>query len=172
MPTATDHRSSRPDPHLSDADAFTLHCESDPLLRSTIVAVALLDRPPRWDRLVETVERATRLEPNFRRRLVPGVGPLVPARWTDDPDFDLTWHLRRIGAPEPRTIDAVLEFARIAGMTAFDPARPVAVNVIDIGGDSDGSTWQAVAQLTGGTFTSMPTSAAPELANAVAAALP
>lgn len=124
MPTATDHRSSRPDPHLSDADAFTLHCESDPLLRSTIVAVALLDRPPRWDRLVETVERATRLEPNFRRRLVPGVGPLVPARWTDDPDFDLTWHLRRIGAPEPRTIDAVLEFARIAGMTAFDPARP------------------------------------------------
>jgi hypothetical protein len=56
--------------------------------------------------------------------------------------------------------------------SAFDPARPLAVNVIDIGSDSDGSTWQAVSQLTGGTFTSMPTSAAPELANAVAAALP
>lgn len=56
--------------------------------------------------------------------------------------------------------------------SAFDPGRPVAVNVIDIGTDSDGSTWQAVSQLTGGMFTSVPTSAAPELANAVAAALP
>jgi len=112
------------DVHLSEADAFTLHLEHDPLLRSTIVAVAVLDRAPRWDRLCASVERATRLEPNFRRRLVPGSGPLVPARWTDDPDFDLTWHLRRIGAPEPRNFEAVLEFARIAGMTAFDPARP------------------------------------------------
>ena len=56
--------------------------------------------------------------------------------------------------------------------SAFDPGRPVAINVIDIGSDSDGSTWQAVSQLTGGTYTSMPTSAAPELVNAIAAALP
>ena len=112
------------DVHLSDADAFTLHLEQDPLLRSTIVAIAVLDRSPRWSRLVESMERATRLEPNFRRRLVPGSGPFVPPRWTDDPAFDLSWHLRRIGAPEPRNFDAVLEFARIAGMAAFDPARP------------------------------------------------
>ena len=28
---------------------------------------------------------------------------------------------------------------------AFDPARPVAVNVIDFGSDSDRATWEAVA---------------------------
>jgi len=56
--------------------------------------------------------------------------------------------------------------------SAFDAGRPVAINVIDIGTDSDGSTWQAVSQITGGTYTGVPTSAAPELANAVAAALP
>ncbi len=112
------------DTHLSDAEAFTLHLERDPIFRSTIVAVVQLDRSPRWDRLTETIDRASRLEPNFRRRISPAVGPLVPARWVEDPDFDLTWHLRRIAVPSPGTFDAVLEFARIAGMTAFDPVRP------------------------------------------------
>ena len=112
------------DVHLSSADTFTVHLEQDPLLRSTIVALALLDRPPDWPRLSAAMERATRLEPNFRRRLSPGSGPLLPARWIDDPDFDLTWHLRRIAVASPGGLDQVLDFARIAGMTAFDPVRP------------------------------------------------
>ena len=87
------------DVHLSEAEAFTVHLERDPLFRSTIVAVAVLDGAPDWSRFSESVDRATRLEPNFRRRLVVGTGPLVPSRWIDDPDFDLTWHLRRIAAP-------------------------------------------------------------------------
>lgn len=40
--------------------------ESDPLLRSTIVAVALLDRHPDWEVLTGRIERATRLAPGFR----------------------------------------------------------------------------------------------------------
>jgi len=112
------------DPHLSEPDSFTLHLERDPLLRSTIVAVAVFDRPPDWDRFAESLERATRLESNFRRRLVPGPNPFVPARWVDDPAFDLSWHLRRVAVPSPGTLDEVVEFARVAGTTAFDPVRP------------------------------------------------
>ncbi len=112
------------DNHLSRADTFTVHLEQDPLLRSTIVAVALLDRAPNWARLSAAVDRATCLEPNFRRRLSPGAAPLLPARWIDDPDFDLTWHLRRMAVPEPGDLDQVMEFGRITGMTAFDPIRP------------------------------------------------
>ena len=110
--------------HLSDTDSFTVHLEQDPLFRSTIVVIALFDRAPDQERLREAIERATRLEPNFRRRLIPGSGPLVPGRWTDDPDFDLSWHLRRVAAPAPHDMAQVLEFARIAGMAAFDPVRP------------------------------------------------
>ena len=33
----------------------------------------------------------------------------------------------------------------------FNQARPVAINVIDFGGDPDRATWEAVAQTTGGT---------------------
>ncbi|MDY6999089.1 MAG: substrate-binding domain-containing protein [Actinomycetota bacterium] len=46
---------------------------------------------------------------------------------------------------------------------AFDPARPVAVNVIDFGDDSDRGTWEAVTQTTGGSYVNLATSDAPEL---------
>ena len=49
------------EPHVSDVDAFTFRMERDPLLRSTIVAVAVLDRVPDWDHFRRRVERATRL---------------------------------------------------------------------------------------------------------------
>ncbi|MBU9765281.1 hypothetical protein FR943_15690 [Mycobacterium sp. TNTM28] len=50
---------------------------------------------------------------------------------------------------------------------AFDPARPVAVNVIDFGGGSDRATWEAVAQASSGTYQHVSSSASPELAAAV-----
>jgi hypothetical protein len=48
-----------------------------------------------------------------------------------------------------------------------DPAKPIAVNVIDFGADPDRSTWEAVAQLSGGGYQNLSTSASPDLAAAV-----
>jgi hypothetical protein len=48
-----------------------------------------------------------------------------------------------------------------------DPAKPVAVNVIDFGGDPDRATWEAVARLSGGGYQNLATSASPELVTAV-----
>jgi hypothetical protein len=50
---------------------------------------------------------------------------------------------------------------------AFDQARPVAVNVIDFGTDSDRSTWEAVAQASGGAYQNLASSAGPELTTAI-----
>ena len=50
---------------------------------------------------------------------------------------------------------------------AFDQARPVAVNVIDFGTDSDRATWEAVAQASGGTYQNLASSAGPELTTAI-----
>jgi hypothetical protein len=50
---------------------------------------------------------------------------------------------------------------------AFDPARPIAVNVIDFGSDSDRATWEAVAQVTGGDYRNLAISAGPDLTTAV-----
>jgi hypothetical protein len=51
--------------------------------------------------------------------------------------------------------------------TGADPAKPIAVNVIDFGADPDRATWEAVAQLSGGSYQNLATSASPDLATAV-----
>ncbi|MCV7420079.1 hypothetical protein H7K45_05970 [Mycobacterium yunnanensis] len=53
----------------------------------------------------------------------------------------------------------------------FNQARPVAVNVVDFGADPDRSTWEAVAQTTGGEYQNLDSSAGPELTAALTAAL-
>jgi hypothetical protein len=52
-----------------------------------------------------------------------------------------------------------------------DPAKPIAVNVIDFGADPDRATWEAVAHLSGGGYQNLGTSASPDLAAAVNAFL-
>ncbi|OBG66062.1 MULTISPECIES: substrate-binding domain-containing protein [unclassified Mycobacterium] len=52
-----------------------------------------------------------------------------------------------------------------------DPAKPIAVNVIDFGGDPDRATWEAVAQLSGGGYQNLASSASPDLAAALNAFL-
>jgi hypothetical protein len=54
---------------------------------------------------------------------------------------------------------------------AFDQARPVAVNVIDFGNDSDRATWEAVSQASGGTYQNLASSAGSELSSAIATLL-
>jgi Bacterial extracellular solute-binding protein len=53
----------------------------------------------------------------------------------------------------------------------FDQARPVAVDVIDFGGDPDRATWEAVAQTTGGNYQNLDSSAGPQLTTALTTAL-
>jgi hypothetical protein len=49
----------------------------------------------------------------------------------------------------------------------FDPARPVAINVIDFGGDPDRATWEAVARVSGGGYQNLSTSTSPDLMSAL-----
>ncbi|MGV0645198.1 wax ester/triacylglycerol synthase domain-containing protein [Mycolicibacterium sp. XJ2546] len=109
---------------LSNSDAFMWRNERDPRLRSTIVTLILLDRCPDWHQLVERFDRLSRTVSRFRQRVLPST-PFVPPRWDYVSDFDLGFHLRRVTAPEPGNIDALLELARVAAMADFDRARPL-----------------------------------------------
>jgi hypothetical protein len=51
---------------------------------------------------------------------------------------------------------------------AFDPTRPVAINVIDFGSDPDRAAWESVAQTSGGGYQNLSQSDSPDLATAVA----
>lgn len=117
--------STRTDAHLRSSDAFSWYMERDPVLRSTIVTVAWLDRAPDWDRFVDRVERATRLIPHFRDRLSEPPLRLATPRWVGDENFDLAWHVRRQRVSQGAGRPAVLELARREAMAAFDPAHPL-----------------------------------------------
>ncbi|WP_169810583.1 wax ester/triacylglycerol synthase domain-containing protein [Nocardia arthritidis] len=110
---------------MSQSDLFSWNMERDPVLRSTIVSLLVLDTEPDWDRLLRTMDRGTRVVPRLRHRLVATPLGLAPPRWALDPDFDLSWHVRRAALPAPANMPALLEFARTEAMTGFDPARPL-----------------------------------------------
>lgn len=111
--------------YLTQTDLMSWRMETDPVLRSTIVAVALLDRPPDPDRFVAMMERGTRRVPLFRCRVVTPRFGTAPPYWVDDPDFDLRWHLRSFNLTDGQSWRAVLDFARTATMGAFDKDRPL-----------------------------------------------
>lgn len=69
------------------------------------------------------------------------------------------------GPHTDRTLDGpgLEEFVR----SAVDPNRPVAVNIVTVAGDPDRATWEAVAQLTGGTYQEVPGPDSPDLIAAV-----
>src|SRR5207248_11186032 len=113
------------DRRMSDADALMWAIEKDPLLRSTITAIAVLERAPDRERFTERMERASRLIPRLRQRVV--ASPLVPAppRWVVDPNFDLRYHLRWVQAPAPGSLRTLLDLAEPIAMQGFDRARPL-----------------------------------------------
>jgi diacylglycerol O-acyltransferase len=113
------------DAHMRQTDAFSWYMERDPLLRSTVVAVLMFDSAPDQVRLLRRLERASRIVPGLRHRLVEPPWRLAPPRWVVDPSFDLSWHVRRVEAPTPKGMASVLELARTEGMAAFDSARPL-----------------------------------------------
>ena len=110
---------------MSDSDALMWTIEKDPLLRSTITAVSLLDGPVDRDRLVHKVDRASRLIPRLRQRVVGNPYSMVPPRWEVDPNFDLGYHLRTVHAGGSGDERQVLDLAQWVGMQGFDRARPL-----------------------------------------------
>ncbi len=111
--------------YLSQNDTIMWMVEADPLLRSTIMGVVILDGPPDWEVLVERVEHVTHQVPALREKVV--AVPLHPTtlRWVHDHDFDLRYHLRHIRMPEHSGVQDVLDWARTEAMSGFDAARPL-----------------------------------------------
>ena len=123
---------------MRNTDAFTWSMESDPRLRSTVVTVILLDRSPDWDLIRERFDIVSRELPMFRQRVVETLPP-APPRWEYAPDFDLDFHMRRVSAPVPGTVEGVLEMARLAAMDDFDRARPMWKTTLIEGLDDGGA---------------------------------
>lgn len=111
---------------LSGWDFATWRAASeDPIMRSTMIGLIIMEGSPDWDRLVDRYERASRQVPVLRQKVVEGPVPWANPRLIIDPDFDLSFHLRRFRMAEGSTWDDVLDECRRQSMTDFDRNRPL-----------------------------------------------
>src|SRR3979409_1725151 len=94
-------RPLRGDRRMSDVEALMWNLEKDPALASTFANVTILDQPPDPERLRKPMAPAGKTAPRRRQRVVPAFGRLAPPEWQDDAEFDLDYHIRRIGLPDP-----------------------------------------------------------------------
>jgi WS/DGAT/MGAT family acyltransferase len=109
---------------LTPFETVMWRADGDPMMRSTMMAVEVLDTLPAWDRLVEAHEWAVRMVPRFRDRVVDRLGVFGAPVWVQDPRMDLHYHLRRVRLPEPGGWSALWTLAEQLAMTPFDRARP------------------------------------------------
>jgi WS/DGAT/MGAT family acyltransferase len=110
---------------MSDADALMWSIEKDPMLRSTITSVAMLEGVIDTGRLRELFDRASRIVPRLRQRVRSNPLSVAPPRWEVDPNFDLNYHLRHVTAPGDGSLADILALAEPIAMQSFDRARPL-----------------------------------------------
>jgi WS/DGAT/MGAT family acyltransferase len=117
---------------LTALDASFLYLE-EPGTPMHVSAVLVLEPPAGahasealdHEALLELVRGRLPLVPRYRQRVVEVPGHLANPVWVDDPDFDLTYHVRRSAVPRPGNEEQLLDL--VARLTArpLDRHRPL-----------------------------------------------
>jgi WS/DGAT/MGAT family acyltransferase len=109
---------------LSGED-LTFWWADSPMQPTTMAMLLLLDRMPDWGRLRHAIERAVAAVPRLRQHVLDAPLDLTLPRWTDDPTFDLDYHVRRHALVGTRDLDEVFREIAPAYETPFDRSRPL-----------------------------------------------
>ena len=117
--------SQKIDSRMGVFDAVMWGVETDPLLRSVITLVVMLDKKPDRKVLLQRIEEMTIRVPALRRRVVGNPMSLVPPRWESSDDFDMNYHVRFRKAANTRDEAHVLDVAEHVAEMDFDRARPL-----------------------------------------------
>jgi len=112
------------DPHLSELDALMWRTDRHPENAWSGAVLQILDRAPDWERLRAAHEWFVEIVPRFAQRVVDPALPVGTPMWTDDPAFDLDFHLRRVRLPEPGTTRQLLDLVQTIALTPLDRTRP------------------------------------------------
>jgi WS/DGAT/MGAT family acyltransferase len=112
---------------LSALDASFLYLEerSAPL---HVGSVAVFRRPRSgfdYGQLLALIEQRLPEVPRYRQRVVPVPAHLARPVWIDDPDFDLTYHVRRSALPRPGTEAQLFDLVARLMSRPLDHDRPL-----------------------------------------------
>ena len=78
-----------------------------------------------YDRLVRLLEERISLAPRYRQKVRMVPGHLAHPLWLDDPNFDITYHVRRSALPRPGADEQLLEFCARIQSRLLDRSRPL-----------------------------------------------
>jgi len=112
---------------LSGQDAFFLYRETRTVLQHTL-KVAIYEppaAPQSYDEIKAGLARHLHLIPPLRRRLIPIPLGLHHPVWIEDPDFELDFHVRRVGVPAPGSPRELDEMISEIASHALDRSRPL-----------------------------------------------
>jgi diacylglycerol O-acyltransferase len=109
------------DETMSSSDALIWHIERDPLLRSTVMSVWFLQRPPTPARMHATVERMVTQLPRLRQRVVDGRRP----KWVEADRFQISDHYFYGDLGGDAETHDVLNHAQNWVREPFDRSRPL-----------------------------------------------
>lgn len=114
---------------LSGLDAAFLYLET-PTHHMHVAMTMVLDPSTMpggysFDKIKEFVRSRLHVVPLFHRRLAEVPFRMNHPVWVEDPDFDLDYHVRRIGAPAPGGRRELAELAGQIASTQLDRTRPL-----------------------------------------------
>ena len=109
------------DETMSSSDALIWHIERDPLLRSTVMSVWFLQRPPSPERMRATVERMVTQIPRLRQHVIDGRRP----KWIETEHFEISDHYFYGDLGGDAETQDVLNHAQNWVREPFDRERPL-----------------------------------------------
>jgi diacylglycerol O-acyltransferase / wax synthase len=114
---------------MSGIDASFLYFET-PNMHMHVVATIVFDpsTSPRgysFEGVKRVIESRLHLAPPLRRKLAPTPLNLHHPVWVEDNDFDLDYHVRRIGCPAPGTEEQLSEIVGDIASRPLDRSRPL-----------------------------------------------
>jgi diacylglycerol O-acyltransferase len=115
---------------LGPQDASFIYLEK-PSVHQHVGGVAILDPSTRPDGmlsyadLLQIMGSRIHLAPRFRQKVV--LPPFALARpvWVDDPNFDLTFHVRRAALPRPRGRQELVDYVQRVFSRPLDRTKPL-----------------------------------------------
>jgi len=110
---------------MNGTDATLWDIETNPVLRTTIVAVMLLDSEVDEERLLTSLDVTSRLVPRLRQRVVEAPLGAGAPHWELDESVDIADHFRVSDRPAPVTFQQVMDLAGDCATEPFDRGRPL-----------------------------------------------
>jgi WS/DGAT/MGAT family acyltransferase len=110
---------------LTRLDASFLYLE-EPGTPMHVGGLLILEPPPGGlEALAALIEARLPLVPRYRQRVAEVPGHVANPVWVDDPEFDITYHVRRSGLPRPGTEAQLMDLVSRVTSRSLDRDHPL-----------------------------------------------